>query len=174
MKLIRYSRVNRSKLLFAVLSLFSFMWFSGCAPHVTQMTPLAGQPGSIVSLLMVNLVGWPRVEIGSEMMDWPKLKLLSADPAKKDVRGEDLVWIEDKILQFRIPDLKPGDYTVTIHDDKGLPRRSHLLVLRNYRLFGVSTGVALRAALEPGRSEAARAACAMITVSRATEKLIAG
>ena len=112
---------NRRKSLFAVFALFSFMGFSGCAPQVTQTTPLIGQPGSIVSLSMVNLVGWPRVEIASEMMDWPKLKLLSADPAKKDVRGEDLVWIEDKILQFRIPDLQPGDYKVTIHDDKGPP-----------------------------------------------------
>jgi len=85
------------------------------------MTPVEGRPGSIVSLSMVNLVGWPRVEIGDEIIDWPKLKLLSADPAKKEVRGEDLVWIEDKILQFRIPELKPGDYTVTIHDDKGPP-----------------------------------------------------
>jgi hypothetical protein len=70
---------------------------------------------------MINLVGWPRVEIGGVMMDWPKLKLLSADPGKQDVRGEDLVWIEDKILQFAIPDLAPGEYEVTIHDDKGPP-----------------------------------------------------
>jgi len=70
---------------------------------------------------MEYLVGWPRVEIGNVMMDWPKLKLLSADPAKSDVRGEDLVWIEDKILQFKIPDLPPGVYKVTIHDDKGPP-----------------------------------------------------
>jgi hypothetical protein len=121
MDLSRISRVNRSKILSAALSLLSVLWLASCAPRVAQMTPLEGQPGSIVSLSIVNLVGWPRVEIGSEMMNWPKLKLLSADPAKKDVRGEDLVWIEDKILQFRIPDLKPGDYTVTIHDDKGPP-----------------------------------------------------
>ncbi len=121
MDLSRLGRVNRLKLFFAVLSLVSFMWFSGCAPQVTQMTPIEGAPGSIVTLSMVKLVGWPRVEIGNEIMDWPKLKLLSADPAKKDVRGEELVWIEDKILQFLIPDLPPGEYKVTIHDDKGPP-----------------------------------------------------
>jgi len=37
------------------------------------------------------------------------------------VPGEELVWIEDKILQFKIPDLPPGEYVVTIHDDKGPP-----------------------------------------------------
>ena len=40
---------------------------------------------------------------------------------RKEVPGEELVWIEDKILQFAIPDLPPGNYTVTIHDDKGPP-----------------------------------------------------
>jgi hypothetical protein len=95
--------------------------FAGCAPQVTSITPLEGRPGTIVSLSMINLVGWPRVEIGGVMMDWPNLKLLSADPSKQDVRGEDLVWIEDKILQFPIPDLAPGEYEVTVHDDKGPP-----------------------------------------------------
>ena len=55
------------------------------------------------------------------MMDWPQLKLLAANPDRKEVPGEELVWIEDKILQFTIPDLPPGNYTVTIHDDKGPP-----------------------------------------------------
>lgn len=54
-------------------------------------------------------------------MDWPQLKLLGLKPESKDVPGEELVWIEDKILQFRIPDIPPGDYTVTIYDDKGPP-----------------------------------------------------
>ena len=70
---------------------------------------------------MEYLVGWPRVELGGKMMDWPRLKLLAANPERKDVPGEELVWIEDKILQFTIPDLPPGNYTVTIHDDKGPP-----------------------------------------------------
>ena len=70
---------------------------------------------------MEYLVGWPRVEIGNEIMDWPKLTLLATDPARQDIRGEDLVWIEDKVLQFKIPNLQPGEYTVTIHDDKGPP-----------------------------------------------------
>jgi hypothetical protein len=123
MNLTRKPGIIQSKFHFIVASLWllSCSGFSACAPQITEMTPLEGQPGSIVSLSMVNLVGWPRVEIGDEIIDWPKLKLLSADPAKKEVRGEDLVWIEDKILQFRIPELKPGDYTVTIHDDKGPP-----------------------------------------------------
>lgn len=55
------------------------------------------------------------------MMDWPQLKLLASNPARRDVPGEELVWIEDKILEFKIPELPPGNYTVTIHDDKGPP-----------------------------------------------------
>jgi hypothetical protein len=70
---------------------------------------------------MEYLVGWPRVEIGDKMMDWPQLKLRAANPERKEVPGEELVWIEDKILQFTIPDLPPRDYTVTVHDDKGPP-----------------------------------------------------
>lgn len=70
---------------------------------------------------MVHLVGWPRVEVGGVMMDWPQLKLQASDPARSDVRGEDLIWIEDKILHFKIPALAPGHYQVTIHDDKGPP-----------------------------------------------------
>ncbi len=94
---------------------------TSCAPHVSQMSPREGPPGTLVSLSMENLVGWPRVEIAEVMLDWPELKLLSADPAKQDIRGEDLVWIEDKILQFQIPNVSPGEYKVTIHDDKGPP-----------------------------------------------------
>jgi hypothetical protein len=98
-----------------------FVLVSGCAPRVTEMSPQAGTPGTLVSLSMEYLVGWPRVEIGGKMMDWPRLKLLAANPERKEVPGEELVWIEDKILQFTIPDLPPGNYTVTIHDDKGPP-----------------------------------------------------
>ena len=85
------------------------------------MSPVEGTPGTSVSLSMEYLVGWPRVEIGGKMMNWPQLKLLAANPDRKEVPGEELVWIEDKILQFTIPDLPPGNYTVTIHDDKGPP-----------------------------------------------------
>jgi hypothetical protein len=70
---------------------------------------------------MEYLVGWPRVEIGEKIMDWPQLKLRAADIKRQDVPGEELVWIEDKILEFKIPELPPGNYTVTIHDDKGPP-----------------------------------------------------
>ena len=86
-----------------------------------QMSPLEGRPGTIISVSMKYLVGWPRVEIGNLIMDWPDLKLLATDAARKDVLGEELVWIEDKILQFRVPDLPPADYKLIIHDDKGPP-----------------------------------------------------
>ncbi|HSE86361.1 MAG TPA: hypothetical protein VLJ79_09085 [Candidatus Binatia bacterium] len=85
------------------------------------MSAHEGTPGTLVSLSMEYLVGWPRVEIGGKMMDWPQLKLMAANPDRNEVPGEELVWIEDKILQFAIPDLPPGNYTVTIHDDKGPP-----------------------------------------------------
>jgi hypothetical protein len=85
------------------------------------MSSIEGPPGTIVSLSMEYLVGWPRVEVGGRVMDWPQLKLLALNPERKNVPGEELVWIEDKILQFPIPDLAPGSYTVTIHDDKGPP-----------------------------------------------------
>ena len=98
-----------------------FCCLSACAPRVVQMNPLEGKPGSVVSLSMEYLVGWPRVEIADQMMDWPQLKLMASKPERKNVPGEELVWIEDKILQFTIPDLPPGEYQVTIHDDKGPP-----------------------------------------------------
>ncbi|MBM4260173.1 MAG: DUF2141 domain-containing protein [Deltaproteobacteria bacterium] len=55
------------------------------------------------------------------MMDWPQLKLMAQKPERQHVPGEELIWIEDKVLQFTVPDLPPGEYTVTIHDDKGPP-----------------------------------------------------
>jgi hypothetical protein len=93
----------------------------GCAPRVVQMSAVEGTPGTLVSLSMEYLVGWPRVEVGGKMMDWPQLKLMASNPDRREVPGEELVWIENKILQFAIPDLPPGNYTVTIHDDKGPP-----------------------------------------------------
>lgn len=100
---------------------FSLM-FTGCAPRVTQMTPNEGPPGTTVSLSMEYLVGWPRIELQGQTMDFYKLKLSAADPERQNIPGEELTWIEDKILRFRIPDLPPGDYNVTIHDDKGPPQ----------------------------------------------------
>jgi hypothetical protein len=94
---------------------------TSCAPRITGMNPAQGIPGTKVSLSMEYLVGWPRVEIGSKMMEWPELKLIAAKPERKDIAGEELVWIEDKILQFTVPELPAGDYEVIIHDDKGPP-----------------------------------------------------
>jgi hypothetical protein len=101
--------------------LMCFNLLSACAPRIVQMSPLEGAPGTIVGLSMEYLVGWPRVEIGGKMLDWPQLKLTALNTERKDIPGEELVWIEDKILQFSIPDLPPGSYAVTIHDDKGPP-----------------------------------------------------
>jgi hypothetical protein len=99
----------------------AMLLLTACAPRVVEMSPLEGRPGTTVSLSMEYLVGWPRVEIGGRIMDWSDLKLLATDPARQNVSGEELVWIEDKILQFKIPQLPPGDYRVVIHDDKGPP-----------------------------------------------------
>lgn len=85
------------------------------------MGPVEARPGTVVNLSMEYLVGWPRVEISGNIMDWPQLRLMASKPERKNVPGEELVWIEDKILQFTVPDLPPGDYVVTIHDDKGPP-----------------------------------------------------
>ena len=103
------------------LVLATFFATASCSPRVVEMNPLQGMPGDTVSLSMVYLVGWPRVEIGGVMMDWPQLKLQASDDNRKDIPGEELIWIEDKILNFTIPELAPGDYKVTIHDDKGPP-----------------------------------------------------
>jgi hypothetical protein len=94
---------------------------SSCAPRIVSLSPSEGPPGTVVSLSMQYLVGWPRVEIAGRIMDWPQLKLLALNADRKDVPGEELIWIEDKILQFTVPDLAPGDYKVIIHDDKGPP-----------------------------------------------------
>jgi len=112
----RASYVVMRRLAFTV-----FLVTVSCAPRVVDMKPLRGRPGDTVSLSMEYLVGWPRVEIGSVMMDWPQLNLQATADSRKDVPGEELIWIEDKILHFKIPELAPGDYKVTIHDDKGPP-----------------------------------------------------
>lgn len=98
-----------------------FALIAGCAPQILSSQTLAGTPGTKISLPMEYLVGWPRVEIGSEMMDWPRLKLAALNPERKNIPGEELIWIEDKVLQFTVPDLPPGEYKVTIYDDKGPP-----------------------------------------------------
>jgi hypothetical protein len=109
------------KLFSSVTLLVTAFGISACAPTVIHIDPLAGSPGTIVNVSMEYLVGWPRVEIGGYMMDWPQLNLIAADPSRKDVPGTELVWIEDKILQFRIPELAPGEYQVISHVDKGPP-----------------------------------------------------
>lgn len=106
---------------FAILLIMSTLQLGSCAPRIVNVSPAAGSPATVVNVGIEYLVGWPRVEIDKTVLDWPKLRLLAADARRKDVPGEDLVWIEDKVLQFTIPDLPPGDYLVTIHDDKGPP-----------------------------------------------------
>jgi len=105
--------------------LISFVAFSfcasSCAPRIVRMQPDEGAPGTLISLSMEYLVGWPRVEIGGHVMEWSELRLLGTKPASEGIPGEELVWIEDKVLQFRIPNLAPGNYTVIVHDDKGPP-----------------------------------------------------
>jgi hypothetical protein len=104
------------------LVVFSLLLLTaGCAPKVLQIMPDEGAPGTVVSLSMEYLVGWPRIEIADKTMAFHQLKLMAMKPERNDVPGEELVWIEDKILQFAIPDLPPGEYKVTIHDDKGPP-----------------------------------------------------
>ena len=110
---------RRSNLVVVVI--LSTLIVSSCAPRIVAVNPTAGAPATPVNVSMEYLVGWPRVEIGTTMMDWPQLKLTAADATRSDVPGEELIWIEDKVLQFQIPDLPPGEYDVTIHDDKGPP-----------------------------------------------------
>jgi hypothetical protein len=94
---------------------------SACAPRITNIAPAQGAPGTVINLSMEYLVGWPRVEIGEKMMDWSELKLIATAPERSNLPGEELIWIEDKVLQFKIPDLAPADYRVVVHDDKGPP-----------------------------------------------------
>jgi hypothetical protein len=114
-------RKHRCRNFVGVVIVVCLLVSSSCAPRIVQVTPTEGTPATVVNVSMEYLVGWPRVEIGKTMMTWPQLKLIAADAARKDVPGEELVWIEDKILQFKIPDLPPGNYDVTIYDDKGPP-----------------------------------------------------
>ena len=94
---------------------------SSCAPRIISVNPSEGSPGNVITVSMQYLVGWPRVEIAGYTMDWPQLKLIATDPQRSSIPGEELVWIEDKFLQFRLPDIPAGEYVVTIHDDKGPP-----------------------------------------------------
>lgn len=104
-----------------VLRIAFLLSAASCAPRVLQMQPGEGTPGTVVSVEMKYLVGWPRVEIAGHSMEWSELRLLGTKPESETTPGEELTWIEDKVLQFRIPSLPPGDYTVIIHDDKGPP-----------------------------------------------------
>ena len=119
------STLSRSKhgagIFVAAGVVLSLLVTSSCAPRIVKVSPTEGAPATLVNVSMEYLVGWPRVEIGKKIMDWPQLKLIAEDPARKNIPGEELVWIEDKVLQFEIPDLPPGEYDVTIHDDKGPP-----------------------------------------------------
>ena len=115
------SAKSRVKACVIAAAAFCLVTAPACAPRVVQVSPTAGTPATVVNVSMEYLVGWPRVQISDVIMDWPHLKLLAADTSRKEVPGEELIWIEDKVLQFPIPDLAPGDYEVIIHDDKGPP-----------------------------------------------------
>ena len=87
---------------------------------------------------MEYLVGWPRVEVGGNIMDFHQLKLIGLQDDSKSLPGEELTWIEDKVLQFRIPNhLTPGEYRITVYDDKGPPGDTVYSVLETtaYLLF---------------------------------------
>ena len=121
----------------ALICLF-LLSFTACSPRIMEMTPAQGPPGTTVSLSMEYLVGWPRVEVAGQMLDYDQLKLLGMKTESKNLPGEELTWIEDKVLQFRIPDhLPPGDYRITIYDDKGPPGDTVYSVLETtaYLLF---------------------------------------
>jgi hypothetical protein len=105
----------------AAFTFLSCLCLCACAPTVIRTEPTEGRPGTIVSLSMQYLVGWPRVEIGGKTLDYYDLKLFALNSSRRNVSDMELVWIEDKILQFRVPDLPPGEYRVTVHDDKGPP-----------------------------------------------------
>src|SRR5437870_9825047 len=64
----------------AFILLVSSFWVSGCAPRVMRMEPSEGRPGTVVSLSMEYLVGWPRVEIGGKTMDYYQVRLLGLNP----------------------------------------------------------------------------------------------
>ncbi|MGZ8521003.1 MAG: hypothetical protein ACXWX7_12720 [Candidatus Binatia bacterium] len=115
------SKIDKDLAATGWLALALCLLSASCAPRIVEMQPLKGHPGDTVSLSFEYLVGWPRVVIGNVTMDWPQLRLQARDPTRRDVPGEELIWIEDKILHFKIPELAPGDYQVTIHDDKGPP-----------------------------------------------------
>lgn len=112
---------DAQKICFVLLLSSCVLSAASCAPRIISISPDQGVPATAINVSMEYLVGWPRVEIAGIMMDWPQLKLTAMEPKRSDVPGEELIWIEDKVLQFKIPDIPPGEYVVTIHDDKGPP-----------------------------------------------------
>ena len=109
------------KLFAFVTLLVSVFGLGACAPTVTRIEPLAGSPGTVVNLSMEYLVGWPRIRDRRLHDGLAAAQSYRSGSSRKDVPGTELVWIEDKILQFKIPELAPGEYRVIIHDDKGPP-----------------------------------------------------
>jgi len=114
-------RDSKSKIFYVLGVACALATLSSCAPRIVGINPHEGPPATTINLSMEYLVGCPRIEIADKMIDWSQLKLVAAKPDRSNVPGEELVWIEDKILQFKIPDIPPGDYQVTVHDDKGPP-----------------------------------------------------
>jgi hypothetical protein len=116
-RIIGRSNLSCKRLLLGVSALF----IVSCSPKLLETQPFQATAGETVRIPMRYLVGWPRVEIGDQTLTWSHLKLTSLNPSRRDVPGEELVWIEDKILHLPIPDIDPGTYTITVHDDKGPP-----------------------------------------------------
>ena len=68
--------------------LLALLAVGGCNPRIVSTDRLEGAPGTKVNLAMEYLIGWPRVEIGGKMMDWPQIRLMALNPERKDVRGK--------------------------------------------------------------------------------------
>jgi hypothetical protein len=78
-----------------------------------------GPPDTLVALAMEYFVGWPRGRIGDRAMDYHQSKLSSTEVGREQVPGGGLYW---EMIQFRVPALPPGNYSVAIYADIKVPR----------------------------------------------------
>ena len=77
-----------------LLLTFFVLLVTSCAPKLLQTHSFQGTVGETVKVPIRYLVGWPRIEIGDRTLIWSDFKLISLDPNRRDVPGEELVWIE--------------------------------------------------------------------------------